>query len=315
MLSMKTRVGQAVIQAVAKALPKRLMLNETLFQTWEERGWHITPVGFYQPVPDVGTLPETLWTGASAMVGVDMRDQAQVDWLAEQVSAWRAELDTLPLDGRGDPKEFHIHNASFASVDAEVYWCMLRSLKPRRVVEIGSGNSTKLAVKALLRNEAEGAPPCTFTAIEPYPPAYVKAGLPGLTTLIAEKLETQPYTLFESLEAGDVLFIDSSHVLRIGSDVQVEFLEILPRIKPGVIVHIHDIFLPAEYPRVWVKDKHRFWNEQYLLQAFLAFNESFEVLWGGSWMHLKHPELLEAAFRSYSRDTQWPGSFWIRRIK
>ena len=117
------------------------------------------------------------------------------------------------------------------------------------------------------------------------------------------------------LEAGDVLFIDSSHMLRIGSDVQFEYLEILPRLKPGVIVHIHDIFLPAEYPRNWVHDKHIFWNEQYLLQAFLAFNASFEVLWGGSWMHLNHPAELESAFQSYKRENQWPGSFWIRRVQ
>ena len=92
-------------------------------------------------------------------------------------------------------------------------------------------------------------------------------------------------------------------------------LEVLPRLSKGVLVHIHDIFLPAEYPRKWVMDFYRFWNEQYLLQAFLAFNPSFEILWAASYMHLRHPDLLEAAFNSYDRRLNWPASFWIRKTR
>ena len=93
-----------------------------------------------------------------------------------------------------------------------------------------------------------------------------------------------------------------------------ELLEILPQLAVGVVVHLHDIFMPAEYPKNWVLKKKRFWSEQYLLQAFLAFNKDFEVLWGSSYMHLIHPEMLEAAFPSYRRDRWWPASFWIRRV-
>jgi hypothetical protein len=117
------------------------------------------------------------------------------------------------------------------------------------------------------------------------------------------------------LEENDILFIDSSHVLKIGSDVQYEYLEILPRLNKGVIVHIHDIFLPAEYRKEWVLKDHIFWTEQYLLQAFLAFNDNFEILWAGSYMHLKHPDKLEVAFNSYRRNERWPGSFWIKKIR
>jgi len=107
--------------------------------------------------------------------------------------------------------------------------------------------------------------------------------------------------------------------LKIGSDVQYEYLEVLPRLNKGVIVHIHDIFLPMEYPRKWVIGMHRFWNEQYLLQAFLSFNCAFEVLWAGSYMHLRHPDELERAFNSYNRNIVWsthvPGatSFWMSK--
>jgi hypothetical protein len=102
-------------------------------------------------------------------------------------------------------------------------------------------------------------------------------------------------------------------VLRTGGDVQYEFLEILPNLRPGVIVHVHDIFLPAEYPKRIIMKQCRFFSEQYLLQAFLAFNSNFEVLWASSFMHLNHPDLLEKAFSSYTRESRWPGSFWIRR--
>lgn len=99
------------------------------------------------------------------------------------------------------------------------------------------------------------------------------------------------------------------------NDVQYEFLEILPRLNEGVIVHIHDIFLPAEYPKKWVLNDYRFYTEQYILQVFLSFNNMFEVLWGGAYMHLRYPEKLEEAFNSYNRKSVWPGSFWMRKCK
>jgi len=120
---------------------------------------------------------------------------------------------------------------------------------------------------------------------------------------------------FAKLKENDILFIDSSHVLKIGSDVQYEYLDILPRLSKGVIVHVHNIFLPAEYPKEWVLKDYTFWTEQYLLQAFLAFNDSFEVLWAGNYMHLKYPNELEDAFSSYKRDERLIGSFWMRKIK
>ena len=115
--------------------------------------------------------------------------------------------------------------------------------------------------------------------------------------MIDEQVQGVPLeTVLLAGGASDILFIDSSHVLRIGSDVQYEFLEVLPRLRPGVLVHVHDIFLPGEYPRDWVFGaEHRFWNEQYLLQAYLIGNARTEVRWGSNWMHRRHPEALEKA--------------------
>ena len=172
-------------------------------------------------------------------------------------------------------------------------------------------------MRALEANRAEGSEG-RLTAIEPYPHAFVRdaiAARPELAEMLDEQVQGLPLDLFSSLGEGDVLFIDSSHVLRIGSDVQYEFLEILPRLRPGVLVHVHDIFLPGEYPRDWVfGPEHRFWNEQYLLQAYLIGNTRTEVAWGSNWMHRRHPEALEKAFASYDRDTRFPGSFWFRTL-
>jgi hypothetical protein len=190
---------------------------------------------------------------------------------------------------------------------------MIRHFKPKKIFEIGSGNSTYLAAQAVLKNKEENGKGCELIAFEPYPNDVLRAGFPGLSKLIPTKIQNIALSKFSELKENDILFIDSSHVLKIGGDVQYEYLEILPRLNKGVIVHIHDIFLPAEYPKEWVLKKYRFWTEQYLLQAFLASNSAFEVLWGGSYMHLKHPDKLEAAFASYKREVRWPGSFWMRR--
>lgn len=139
------------------------------------------------------------------------------------------------------------------------------------------------------------------------------------------------FQFFESLNEGDIFFIDSSDVVAVGSDVRYEYLEILPRLKPGVIVHIHEIFLPADYPRRFVMHNLCFWSEQYLLHAFLAFNLCFEVLWAGSAMHIAHrrelqraiphwrdsylrmPKRLRSFTPTYDGYNVWPCSFWIRR--
>jgi hypothetical protein len=117
---------------------------------------------------------------------------------------------------------------------------------------------------------------------------------------------------FEQLQARDVLFIDSSHVVRIGGDVTYLFLEVLPRLQPGVVIHVHDIFFPGDYPRDWVVEQFRFWSEQYLLQAFLAFNSAFEVLLCNGYLQSKYAPVLRATF---ARSPWWGGgSFWMRRI-
>jgi hypothetical protein len=290
-----------------------LGILKKLFPLWEALGFHIT-----EPIPDSRTLKNKLWQNHSELIGIDLNEQGQLELLSDFASKFKNEYDRLPLnwDQNLKPYEYYINNGGFGSGDGEILYCMIRYFKPKRIFEIGSGNSTYLSAQAVLKNkEEEKNYECELVVIDPYPQNIVQAGFPGLSKLIPKKVQDIPWQEFKNLRENDILFIDSSHVLTIGSDVQYEYLEILPRINKGVIVHSHDIFLPAEYPKDWVLKGHRFWTEQYLLQAFLAFNDSFEVLWAGSYMHLKHPDRLEASFSSYKREKITPGSFWIRRMK
>lgn len=283
------------------------------FPVWERLGLHITPVHYSQPIPDTRQLGPDTWARRTGMVGIDLNREGQIELLRELASRFRIEYDTLPRHATNQPLDYYVDNESFESVDGEMLYCMIRRLRPRRMIEIGSGFSTLLAAKALLRNGEEGDAPCDYQVCDPFASESIKRGVPGVTRLIAAPVQSVPLEAFEALGDNDILFIDSSHVLRIGSDVQYEFLEILPRLRPGVHVHIHDIFLPAEYPERWVRREHFFWTEQYLLQAFLCYSRAFEVVWAGSYMHLNHPNELSSAFASYGPERR-PGSFWIRRV-
>lgn len=266
------------------------------FKFLEKYGLHVVPNHFYQPVPDTRKLPESTWTTPSSMPGIDLNDAGELELLTGLYAEFGHEFDRIPSGGQ------------FGSVDAEILYCLVRRFKPQRVLEIGSGMSTRVSAAALVTNGSG-----QLVAVEPYPNEDIQKGFPGLTRLIAAPVQEVPLAEFEKLRENDVLFIDSSHMLKIGSDVQFLFLEVLPRLKAGVLVHVHDIFLPANYPRRWVVDDLRFWNEQYILQAFLAFNHAFEVLWAGYHMHMQYPDRLEAAFSSYRREQSAPGSFWMRK--
>lgn len=300
---------------IAMVFHPRVAKDKSYFRLWEKKGFHVTPVEYEEPIPYVASLKDNLWQKRSKLVGIDINEKGQFELLSLFSSRFKEEYERLPRDRTSVPFQYYINNGYFECVDGQILYCMIRNFKPKRIFEIGSGNSTYLSAQALLMNKKENNQECELVAIDPYPNDVLCNGFPGLSKLIAQKVQDINLSEFNKLEENDILFIDSSHVLKIGSDVQYEFLEILPRLKKGVIVHFHDIFLPAEYPRNWVLESFRFLNEQYLLQAFLAFNVNFQVLWAGSYMHLTYPEKLEEAFSAYRQNKGIPGSFWIRRIK
>lgn len=312
-VSRAKQLGRDLTAHAIAPLLRRLAPDPKYFELWQSHGFHVLPADSYQPIPDTRVLPLSLWNRISDLPGVDMREEQQKQLLSDIAANFKHEYTAIPEGASTQEFRYHLGNAAFEAVDAEMLFGLIRLLKPRGMYEIGSGFSTLLAADALRRNHADGYS-CRFIAIEPYPSAKLQTDLAPEVELWRVPVQEVSLSEFESLGANDILFIDSSHVCKIGSDVEFLFMEVLPRIRPGVVVHVHDIFMPLEYPKQWVLDRHRFWNEQYLLQAFLSFNTTFEVLWAGQWMHIKYPELLTRAFPSYKAGVS-AGSFWFRRTR
>lgn len=295
-------------QFLAAVMPRCLHSErfQEIFAAWERIGFHVTPVHFYQPIPDTQSLPETLWNRPSKLVGVHMNDAVQLDLLRDRFPKFRDEYEGFPTEPTGEPGRFYLNNHLFENIDAMVAYCMVRHFKPRLIIEVGSGFSSLLLGEAATRNKHSA-----LVCIEPFPREFLREGFPGLQSLMEKQIQDIDLDFFSQLQSGDILFIDSSHTIKIGGDVNYLFLEVLPRLKPGVIVHVHDIFLPFDYRRDWVMKEFRFWTEQYLLQAFLIFNSEFEVLMANGYLNHYHRAQLKATFPSLS---SWGGgSFWMRR--
>jgi len=287
---------------IAAAMPLCLQSTERreFFLNWERHGFHVTPVHFYEPIPDTQSLPETLWSRHSELVGIDMNDSMQLELLRDHFSKFRDEYENLPVEPPPGQKR------PFRGVDALVAYCMIRHFQPELIVEVGSGWSSLVLGQVAAKNKNSA-----LICIDPFPSDVLRKGFPGLRSLIEKKIQDIDLEFFSQLGSDDVLFIDSSHTVKIGGDVNYLFLEVLPRLRPGVIVHVHDIFLPFEYRRDWVVGEFRFWTEQYILQAFLTFNSQFEVLLANSYVNHYHQQELKAAFPGLS---SWAGgSFWMRR--
>jgi hypothetical protein len=301
-------VDVALSSFIAATVPRFVHTGKSrkVFPLWERHGFHVTPVHFYQPIPDTQTLPESLWNQPSKLVGIDMNDSMQLDLLRKHFPKFRDEYARFPTEPTSDASRFHLNNGFFDGIDALVAYCMVRHFRPRLIIEVGSGYSSLIMGEAGARNDA-----CPLICVEPFPSDFLSKGFPGLKSLVAKKVQEIDLDFFSQLQSGDVLFIDSSHTVKIGGDVNYLFLEVLPRLKSGVIVHVHDIFLPFDYPRDWVLDEFRFWTEQYLLQAFLIFNSEFQVLMANSYLNHYYREDLKAAFPSLP---SWiGGSFWMRQ--
>jgi hypothetical protein len=276
------------------------------------------PVHFYSPVPDIEDLERRkVWDKRSGLAGIDFQAEKQLALMAKLGQEFGHECD-WPLTQTDDPYCFYTENVSFSYGCAAGLHCILRHFKPRRVIEIGSGNSSLVISSALLMNAKdspnERAP--EYTIVDPYPRSIIEVGLPGLKRLVKERVELLDVTFFD-LQENDVLFIDSGHTVRTGSDVNYLILEVLSRLSPGVIVHFHDIGLPYEYAKVYATNPQfrMFWTEAYLLQAFLSMNSHFEVMLALSYLLLDQRNAFQEAFKSYDPEKHRAvsGSFWIRR--
>lgn len=283
---------------------------KTLFRALERQGVHVVPNHFYYPIPDTNELLTSgVCQKVSDLPGIDMHVEDQKDLLCSVFPQYREEYNQIPLYKTDDllPYQFHFNNSIFDHVDAFVLYCMIRHFKPRNIIEVGSGWSTRLSAQAAVKNGST-----RLVSIEPYPGDVLQAGFPGLDSLITKKVQEVDPSVFEQLGEGDILFIDTSHVIKTGNDVNYLYLEILPRIQKGVIVHIHDIFLPQEYPAWWMSELFLFWTEQYLLQSFLTYNSHFRVLFANNYMRMNYLDLVKEAFPTCTY-YDVTSSFWMKK--
>lgn len=305
------------------------MIRQT-FRIFQSIGISLVPNHYYWPVPDFKELEARKWPDEQPPIGVDLALEKQLDFLRNVVPQYQLEwgLETGAIASAG----YKQGNGFFETVDAEIAYCLVRHVKPKRIIEVGGGHSSRVMAAALDQNLKVDGVRGELLTIDPHPDRFPKEALSDRVRLIAASVQSIDLDIFMSLEDGDFLFLDSTHVVGIGSDVVREYLEIVPRIHPGVLIHAHDIFIPSDYPQDLVLRSLSFWSEQYLLAALLMSNPQFEVVWGSSAMQSSNPEALEEAFphwrHSYQNmalenrrflpsidgDRVWPSSFWMRKV-
>ncbi len=272
----------------------------------------IFPYGhFYSPIvdtEDVQRRADRIWSPRESLHGIDFNLGKHLEILRNWFPEFIAEYDYPDAGDSQNPAGFFSLNDQFSWLDARMLYVLLRKMRPTNIIEVGSGFSSLLIADVASRHlNAQ----CNFTCIEPYPREFLTRGVPGISRLITERVENLDLTEFSRLQGGDILFIDSSHVAKTGSDVVFLFFEVLPLLKPGVFVHILDIFLPSEYPQEWVIDQNRSWNEQYLLQALLTFSTRFRVIFGSAYAATHHGNAVVAALARPDGHGMGGGSFWI----
>jgi Methyltransferase domain len=240
--------------------------------------------------------------------GIDWNVAGQLSLLARFTFA--QELEGTPQRKRGG-LEFYSDNGYFVPGDAEYWYQLIRLIKPARIFEVGSGHSTLMAALAIRTNrESEPNYRCKHVCIEPYEAPWLEQ----LDVLVVrKKVEDVGVLLFAELGMNDILFVDSSHMIRPSGDVLFEYLELLPTLQVGVIVHLHDIFSPNDYPRRWIEDEVRFWNEQYLLEAFLSGSSTWRIVGALNYLHHHYFQELKSVAPLLRPDSE-PGSFYIQKI-
>ena len=299
----------ALFAPVLKLLARRRYTLPRVQRMADRIGVQLRSTHYYEPTYRLSDLPADT-RGERDLPGIRLDADSQIALLGKL--RFGSELLAFPMTPPG-PGQFGWRNGMYEFGDGEIYYSLVRHLRPRRIIEIGSGSSTLLALAAVAKNTAEDPSALTeITCIEPYENAWLAA---SGARLIAQRVEDLDLTLFDSLLAGDILFIDSSHVIRPFGDVTREILQVLPRLKTGVWVHVHDIFTPRDYLETWLRDERRLWNEQYMLEAWLSGNRQVEIVCALNWLKHNHFDAVAAACPLLQRAPETePGAFWMRIV-
>ena len=273
---------------------------------------------YYGPNPDFENLPADVWDRRIDLPakGIAFDTARQMDYVESTLGAAIAEFQPA-LGPEVDSDGFYLHNLFYESVDAELLYGFVRTLKPRRIVEMGSGFSTMVAARACRANAADGSV-TEFLSHDPFPRSELDRQVDGLTRFERMSAFDIPEERFRALEAGDILLVDTTHTVKIGGEVTRIVLDILPLLAPGVLVQFHDIYLPYEYPRRFIQHERMAFVEQYLLQAFLQFNSRFEIVVGAYALAREQGERLSRVVPSFAPGnappSEWlrPGAIWLR---
>ncbi len=272
------------------------------------------PGHFYSPIPNLRELEkhaDALWPviPPTELPGINLRADEQLATFSQVAKLARAhEVHQHPTE----PWRYYSDNVAYGVGDALTLHGMLRVIRPSRLIEIGSGHSSAMMLDTV-EHYLGGTTQLTF--IEPYPElleSLLRNGDRERVTIVPTSLQEIPLETFQALESGDVLFVDSTHVLKTGSDVAWLYANVLPSLNAGVWVHIHDMFHPFEYPQEWVMEG-RAWSEVYMVRAFLAFNSDFEIVLFNNWLATFHLDRIEAELPAMVRNTG--GALWLRRTR
>ncbi|MEQ8469888.1 MAG: class I SAM-dependent methyltransferase [Marinoscillum sp.] len=241
--------------------------------------------------------------------GLAMNTEKQLEILSQ--FTFQEELLKFPLESRNQ-LEFFYNNGLYESGDAEFLYSMIRLKQPKKIIEVGCGFSSLMIANAVAKNKSEdNTYVCSHECIEPYEMKWLSK---LNVQLIKNRVQDTPLSHFKALSKDDILFIDSSHIIRPQGDVLFEIQEILPILQTGVIIHFHDIFTPRDYPETWISKEHRLWNEQYLLEAFLSHNSEFEIIGALNYLTHKHFDQLSQKCPVFaSQSGLEPGALWIQK--
>lgn len=276
------------------------------------------PGHFYSPIPSIPEIRSNARRLFSEQVplDVDLNLDAQRKLLGE-FKSFRREFPYDFLNARESPNLRYkwVNGCQYRYSDVVFLYCAMRHLRPRRIVEVGCGSSSAviLDVNDLFFNST-----IQTSFIDPYPAGlhhFLKDSDRQHVNIIAEKVQDAPIDIFESLDENDILFIDSSHTVKIGSDVNHLVFEILPRLRKGVCIHFHDVFYAFELPEHWILRYKRFWNESYLLRAFLMNNDSYEIWLFNTLLQTRCREWFEEEMPECLLDEYNTGSIWLRKTK
>ena len=304
-----------IIKRVAKKLPpmKRVLLErDQAREELRKYGGFVPPGHFYSPIPsldEVAVREDVIFNKIPRKIpGIDLNAEEQMNMFA----GFKEYYDELPFKAdKTDSLRYFFENPTYSYSDAILLYCMIRHAQPKRIIEIGSGYSSCVILdtnEIFFNNNIS----CTF--IEPYPQlleSLIKENDKERIEIIPTKLQEVDLSKFACLSSGDILFVDSTHVSKVDSDVNHIFFEILPSLSNEVYIHFHDIFYPFEYPKEWIYAG-RAWNENYILRAFLQYNSAFKIIFYNTFLEHYYEQQFISEMPLCMKNKG--GSIWLKKI-